>query len=675
MPRNDSDTARLHVLAAGDFSAHLYQHAGGGLSLIRLGEATDARISAPKLYTLPASPDQRVPITLFSCDGTGFFGRPSISLSQGRKGLLHLSLVQLDQASTSTVQATYRCRLTGLDIATSLKLTPYGILLVKAKLINTSDKALTVHHAATLTMEIPEPLSHILHAEGMWTTESHETLIPIKKAVYEKTACGGRTGFNGAGFLTLVAKHTTHDNGPALCAAVHWSGNSCMMVEGLGDGRRQMQAGLLLDPGEGYLEPGEAIDLPAVSIAFTDKGLNQVSQQFHRIARSLSPKADPRHCQLNSWEAVYFDMDEKTVMELITAAADLGLERFVLDDGWFQGRRDDTSSLGDWVVDKDLFPNGLRPVIDHAKSLGLQFGLWLEPEMISENSDLYRSNPDWVLSVEGYPMPTGRCQWVLDLTNANVTNYLFDTVNSLLTDNDIAYIKWDHNRALYPAANGNGQVARNQTEALYHLLGRIRKAHPDVLIEACASGSGRLDYGMLPYVTRYWASDATDPVERLRIQRVASRFFPPEMLGCHIGPSPNPITGRETPLMFRAIVAFFGHLGLEADPRKLAADEKDLLCRVFIAYKTARQHMVGANYAILHQSDELLVDQFTSENGTVTRIISLTKQKTQLPFSIQGIELLCSNELSTKVMDSSVSINATDTLTGAVYLSDMKGKS
>lgn len=227
-------------------------------------------------------------------------------------------------------------------------------------------------------------------------------------------------------------------------------------------------------------------------------------------------------------------------MELADSAAALGIERFVLDDGWFEGRRDDTSSLGDWAPDSGLFPEGLTPLIRHVQGLGLDFGLWVEPEMVSPDSRLYREHPDWCLHLPGQPRPTQRSQLVLDLTRADVSDYLFGQIDALLAGNAIAYLKWDHNRDLFPLA-GKGHA---QVQAHYALLDRIRATHPRVEIETCASGGGRVDFEILKRCNRYWASDNNDAVERLRINAGWFDFLPLAITGNHLGPSPNPITGR-----------------------------------------------------------------------------------------------------------------------------------
>jgi alpha-galactosidase len=313
-----------------------------------------------------------------------------------------------------------------------------------------------------------------------------------------------------------------------------------------------------------------------------------VRQAFHAcIRQSVVPstaRTTPRKVHLNTWEAVGFRMSADALGALVRDAAALGVERFVLDDGWFLGRRDDTTSLGDWVPDPVLFPEGLQPLIREVQAAGMDFGLWVEPEMVSPQSELLRAHPDWCLHLPGHAQPTQRHQLVLDLTRPEVGEHLFGRLDTLLGENDIAYLKWDHNRELFPrAGKGHAQVL-----ALYALLERLRAAHPDVEIESCASGGARVDAGILRHTARMWASDNNDPIERLRINRGWFQFLPGSVTGNHVGPSPNHVTGRRTEMDFRAKVAMFGHMGVEADPSRMTAEERATLAAHIALYKEWR---------------------------------------------------------------------------------------
>jgi alpha-galactosidase len=271
----------------------------------------------------------------------------------------------------------------------------------------------------------------------------------------------------------------------------------------------------------------------------------------------------PRPVHANSWEACYFDHDEARIVALAAACSAVGVERFVLDDGWFKGRNGDNAGLGDWTADPVKYPQGLRPLAERIVAMGLEFGLWVEPEMVNPNSDLYRAHPDWALHLPGRDQPTARNQLVLDLRKPEVRDYLFDALDSLLRDLPVSYLKWDHNRDLTPAG-GAAQVL-----GVYDLLARLRAAHPMVEIESCSGGGGRSDAGIAAYTHRFWASDNLDAVSRTGIQRGFLNFLPPEVMGSHIGASPAHATGRTQSLAFRAAIAMPGHFGIELDPRRL----------------------------------------------------------------------------------------------------------
>jgi alpha-galactosidase len=275
----------------------------------------------------------------------------------------------------------------------------------------------------------------------------------------------------------------------------------------------------------------------------------------------------------------------------------VGVERFVLDDGWFLGRDNDDAALGDWTPDPRKYPLGLGPLVSHVRALGMEFGLWVEPEMVNPDSQLYRAHPDWALQLAGRPLITGRNQLVLDLANPLVSDYLFEALDRLLSEHPIGYLKWDMNRDLVAAGGGDGSPAyRRQTLALYELLGRLRTAHPEVEIESCASGGGRPDLGILDHTVRVWASDNNDALARIDIQRGFLRFLPPEIMGSHIGPSPGHVTGRCHTLGFRAAVALFGHLGLELDVRALTEAQRRQVTQWLDVYKRHRGLLHGGRH-------------------------------------------------------------------------------
>ena len=304
----------------------------------------------------------------------------------------------------------------------------------------------------------------------------------------------------------------------------------------------------------------------------------------------------PRPVVLNTWEAVYFDHRLERLTELADVAARLGVERFVLDDGWFGNRRNDTAGLGDWHVAVDVWPDGLNPLIAHVRKLGMEFGLWVEPEMVNPDSDLFRAHPDWVLSGSGRPgrLPEAwRHQQVLDLANPDCYAYIRDRLDALLGDHDIAFLKWDHNRDLIEAGHAGRPGVHAQTLAVYRLLDELRERHPGVEIESCASGGGRVDLGILHRTDRVWASDTNDALERQPIQRWTQLLVPPELVGSHVGPPRAHTTGRVHSLAFRVATALFGHFGIEWDIASASAAEQEALAEAIAFYRRMRPLLHG----------------------------------------------------------------------------------
>ena len=309
----------------------------------------------------------------------------------------------------------------------------------------------------------------------------------------------------------------------------------------------------------------------------------------------------------NCWEAVYFDHRLPALREIATRAAELGAERFVLDDGWFGQRDDETRALSDWEVDPRKYPEGLHPLIDHVHGLGMTFGLWFEPEMISPDSDLHRTHPDWALGGEDQIL--GRSQKALDMARAEVREFLLERIGRVLADHAIDYVKWDHNRVL-PAPDAA------QTRGSYDLIDRLRAAFPEVEIESCASGGGRIDFGILKRTHRVWLSDSNDALERLRMQHDAAIFLPMTVTGSHVGPRVCHTSGRTLDIRFRAWVAAQRHMGFEMDPRELTEDEARVLKDVTAWWKRNREWMVRADILRLDAPDpSVIAEQQLAEGG------------------------------------------------------------
>jgi alpha-galactosidase len=529
-----------------------------------------------------SQPDEPVLPSIFPQEGRGYPGRPALEYQvEGRSAPTDLRLsglkLQQDRVSFEFSDAATKVELCWAIMSS-------GLIEVRTRLINLASLPITITHLASLSLPVPHWASEAVRFSGRWSAEMQEQRHAISGGIAGGRSRGGRPGFSGGNWIRLEEPGVSEGKGRCLSAHLAWSGDHEMSLELDADGAATLMMSAGLEAGEIVLAPGAAFEAPRALLAVSARGSAGLRQAFHREVMATSPVSFPRKVHLNSWEALAFDLSVPALEQLVEHARDLGAERFVLDDGWFEGRRNDTTSLGDWTPDRGLFPDGLRGLIEHVHACGMDFGLWVEPEMISPASALYRAHPDWCIHRKDRPRETQRYQLVLDLTRPEVEEHLFTMLDTLLRQNQIAYLKWDHNRELFPRA----LKGHAQTLALYRLLDRLRSAHPQVEIESCASGGGRVDLEILRRCGRYWASDNNDAVERLRINRSWYQFLPPSITGNHVGPSPNPITGRRLSMDFRAKVALFGHMGIEANPVEMTEGERAVLARHILLYKEWR---------------------------------------------------------------------------------------
>jgi len=517
---------------------------------------------------------------LLPTGGLGFFGWPAICGHRGGRSFVQefgAWSVRHSGAETILTGEDAQAALT-LDIM--LRLEETGVLGMSTRLTNGGGDAFFLDRCMAGTMLVAAEADEALTFAGTWGREFQLRREHIGAAIWLKESRRGRTSHDRfPGLILSQAGQRRGLAGDGDCWGIHlgWSGNHILAVERTDDGRLLVHAGELFEPGEIILAPGESYRSP-VAYMSCGRDVESLGAAFQAEARRLlrGPEASNarRPITLNTWEGNYFAHDLTSLMVQADAAAALGIERFVLDDGWFSGRDNDQAGLGDWIVDRRKYPDGLAPLIDRVTARGMEFGLWLEPEMVNPDSALYRAHPDWVLAVEGKPLLLSRNQLVLDLHRKEVSDHLFGAISALLSAHAIAAVKWDMNRDLTHAGGADGCAAiSRQTRAVYALIDRVRAAHPDVEIESCASGGGRADYGILARTHRIWTSDCTDALERLEIQRGARVFFPPEILGAHVSPSPNHQTHRRHSLAFRAIVALAYHFGVELNPLTLAPDE------------------------------------------------------------------------------------------------------
>ncbi len=567
--------------------------------------------------------DISVPSTvLLPTGGMGFFGWPAIAGHRnGGDFTVEFSGWTADRHGGRTV-------LSGRDDIAKLSLS-ITIAMVRAcavmsvELTNDGKDTYTLDRCMAGSMAIGPGNVELTSFTGMWGREFRLNSQLLGSGLWLQENRRGRT---------------SHDKSPGILLnagieqlALHfgWSGNHVIAVDPIDDGRRLVHAGELFEPGEMRLEPGESYRSPKLYVARDPAHLRDA---LRVLMKSPDDTMRRRPVTLNTWEGIYFDHRMDQLKAQADAAAELGIERFVLDDGWFGRRDDDTTSLGDWQIDARKYPQGLKPLVDHVVSRGMQFGIWFEPEMVNPESETYRKHPDWALQVKGRPLLLSRNQLVLDLTRPEVGDYLFSCIGAVLSQHAISYIKWDMNRDLtHVGGTGGRATTSRQTRAAYALMDRIRAAHPNVEIESCSSGGGRADYGVLERTQRIWTSDCTDALERLEIQRGARMFFPPEILGSHISASPNHQTHRRHTLAFRAIVAMAYHFGVELNPLTLPAEERAELKDWIALHKRLRPVLHDGHSFHLDPADGRYVWGAKKDDKMVVIVAQATQMMTEQP--------------------------------------------
>jgi len=587
--------------------------------------------------------DQVTPVNLHPEIATGFEGHPAM-IARRPHGKLNSWAGRFVFKNLDRFENGGHFHLLDAERELSLQLTclldPISeVFIFKTTIENLGNTEIMIDWLSAPAIALPQHLSESLSFHGRWCAEFSIKRQTVQIGQLVKENRSGRTSQESFPGLILLEPKTDEMQGNCIGIHLGWSGNHRLILERLPNGEAQVQMGVLHLPGEGTLQPGQSIETPDLYVANSESGLNDLSHRFHHYIRHSILKfpdpAKPRPVTINTWEALYFNHDQKQLRALADAASNVGAERFVLDDGWFRGRNDDTSSLGDWFPDQEKYPDGLGALIQYVRSKGMEFGLWVEPEMVNSNSDLYRAHPDWALQVSPYPIVTGRNQLVLDLTNSKVAHYLYARLSDLLTNNQISYLKWDMNRVLVlPGDHSGNAVALKQTKALYQLIERLRISHPNVEIESCASGGARVDFEILKRTHRFWASDSNDAVERMRIQMGFSYFFPPEVMGAHIGPTWCHTSGRGFHTNFQALVAGFGHLGMELDLTEISTTHSEILKETIKRYKKERQLWHSGKLYRIHTIDpSLLGVSVVSQDLQSARVImvQLDRSRSTIP--------------------------------------------
>lgn len=561
----------------------------------------------------------------------GFGGHPALRGHRCGIAASNRFVLQSATQKNQSLVAIFVDEIAELEIAMTYSLTPSDVLLLDATVTNKGSSDYFLEHFL-YWLPLAEEADQCLDFYGHWTKERQPQRRDIGYGLTSREGFEGRSGHDYT--ITQIAlNHSTNfRNGPAWSLAMAWSGNNIHHLERLIDGHKSIGAGEYLLPGEVILKAGESYQAPRAIASFSADGLDGITNNHYDWIRGRSnhiTKSRPRPLTLNMWEAVYFNHSFEGIKKIVDKAAEIGVERVVLDDGWFGSRRDDRRGLGDWTVSPEVWPEGLNPIIKYINDKGIEFGLWFEGEMVNRDSDLYRAHPDWILQEPGRIPVEGRWQQVLDLTKEGAYNHVLNQVDAVLTENNIGYIKWDHNRHLTDPISDGRPVVRKQTEAIYRLFDELKRRHPGLEIESCASGGGRVDLGMIEHADRFWTSDQNDALERQQIQRWSAMVIPPEFLGTHIGPTVGHQMHRTHEITFRAINALFGHAGIEWNVTE--ADERELsVLKSYIAfYKKHRD--------LLHSGDVVRSDVIV---GGAQMYGTVAKDKKSAVFSYMQLDSL-----------------------------------
>ena len=499
-------------------------------------------------------------------------------------------------------------------------------------------KAIRLQRFDSGHLAFPQGNAWMMHYHGDWSAEFYPTTEPITQGVKTiRNSDGDRNAHIDAPEIMISLDGKPQENaGKVIGTALCWSGNFELRLNTTLNKVHHFFAGISPQASEYILEPGETFTTPRLALCMSNEGLGGVSRNFHRWARHegwLHQGDKTREILLNSWEGVVFNVNEKGMFQMMEDIKEMGGELFVMDDGWFGDkyqRNDDKSTLGDWMVDRKKLPGGIKPLVDKAKSLGIHFGIWIEPESANTISEFYEKHPDWVLQEKGRELKQGRggTQVLLDMCNPKVQDFVFKLVDNLMTENpDIAYIKWDANCSLqnygstYLPAQKQSHIYIEYHRGLLKTLERIRAKYPRLVIQDCSSGGGRVNYGLLPYFEEFWPSDNNDPFQRVFIQWGTSYFFPSNAMAQHIAHSPYWNTGRTSPIKYRTDVAMSGRLGIELQPANMTPEEREQTKRAISDYKRIRDIVqLGNLYRLVSPYEENL-SSFLYTNDSKDRVV------------------------------------------------------
>ena len=541
----------------------------------------------------------------YPCTGTGDFREPAFSVRQsdgshvvhlkyqgytvyaGKNALDGLPATYVeDNDEAETVEIQLCDEMTGLVCILSYTIfRDYPAIARNVKFVNGGTEAVYLERVLSASIDLPDSQYEMISLTGAWARERHVSTRMLSHGIQASDSRRGISSAEYNPFLALKRPETTEDTGEALGFSLVYSGNHLEQVNVDTCNMARVQLGIHPEGFDWKLSAQETFQSPEAVIVYSTEGLNGMSQVYHKLYRTRLVRGywrdRPRPLLINNWEATGVDFTEDSILEIAHAGQQLGLELFVLDDGWFGARKDDKSGLGDWyVTDFEKLPDGIEGLAEKIEKMGMKFGLWFEPEMVNKDSDLYRKHPDWILCAPGRTPSPSRNQYVLDFSRPEVVDYVYDLIEKLLSGAAISYIKWDMNRYITECYSNEkspeeqGKVYHQYILGVYRLYERLIEKFPKILFESCSSGGARFDPGMLYYAPQTWTSDDTDAMERIKIQYGTSYVYPLSSMGAHVSEIPNQQVGRSTPLNTRANVAMFGTFGYELDLNQLTEDEK-----------------------------------------------------------------------------------------------------
>ena len=581
-------------------------------------------------YGVYGSTDYRCPaVEILQENGSRIsdFCYKSHTVSGGKPKLKGLPATYTESDSEAeTLTLVLEDKVTGIELELLYTLfAGSGIIARSARFLNCGKKPVHLLKAMSLCMDLPDHDYDWIQFSGAWARERYPKKRRLETGIQSVGSMRGHSSHEHNPFVILKRPTADEFQGEVIGFSLIYSGNFLAQAEVDTHDTTRVLLGINPEWFDWKLEPGEEFQTPEAVMVYTDRGMNDMSQTFHRLFQKRLARGywrdRERPILINNWEATYFDFTEERIVEIAKKAKEQGIELFVLDDGWFGKRTSERAGLGDWKANPERLPEGITGLAQKIEALGMKFGLWFEPEMVNKDSDLYREHPDWILSVPERRQSQGRYQYVLDFSRKEVVDYIYDRMAEILGSGKVSYVKWDMNRSITECwsaalpADRQGEVFHRYILGVYDLYDRLNTAFPKVLFESCASGGGRFDPGLLYYAPQGWASDDTDAAERLKIQYGTSYCYPISSIGAHVSASPNHQIMRSTPLYTRANVASFGTFGYELDLNRLTAEEQEEVKRQITFMKKYRSVLQFGSFYRLESPFEGNVTAWMSVSG------------------------------------------------------------